>query len=69
MMQIVDWRVAQCEAASVDLRYNVFAEVPDVLAETPDVVVVATGGMAIPRSTRATPPITSSPPGTSCRAT
>ncbi len=46
MMQIIDWRVAQCEAAGVDLRYNLLAEVPDVLAEMPDVVVVATGGLA-----------------------
>lgn len=46
MMQIIDWRVAQCEAAGVDIRYNLFADVADVTAENPDVVIVATGGMA-----------------------
>ena len=46
MMQIIDWRVAQCEAAGVDLRYNLYAEAEDVLTEAPDVVVIATGGMA-----------------------
>ena len=46
MMQIIDWRVAQCEAAGVKLRYNLYAEAADVLNETPDVVVIATGGMA-----------------------
>jgi NADPH-dependent 2,4-dienoyl-CoA reductase/sulfur reductase-like enzyme len=46
MMQIVDWRVAQCEAGGVDLRYNLYAEAADVLAESPDVVIIATGGMA-----------------------
>ena len=46
MMQIIDWRVAQCEAAGVDLRYNLYAEAEDVLTEEPDVVVIATGGMA-----------------------
>jgi len=46
MMQIIDWRVAQCEAAGVKLRFNIYAEAEDVLAETPDVVIVATGGIA-----------------------
>ena len=46
MMQIIDWRVAQCEASGVDLRYNLYAEAADVLAESPDVVIIATGGMA-----------------------
>ena len=46
MMQIVDWRVAQCEAHGVDIRYNVWAELDDITREEPDVVVIATGGMA-----------------------
>ena len=46
MMQIIDWRVAQCEASGVDLRYNFYAEEADVLAEKPGVVIIATGGMA-----------------------
>lgn len=44
MMGIIDWRLARCEALGVEIRYNVWAEVEDVLAEQPDVVIVATGG-------------------------
>lgn len=44
MLGIIDWRLAQCEALGVEIRYNVWAEAEDVLAETPDVVIVATGG-------------------------
>jgi N-methyl-L-proline demethylase len=42
---IVDWRVAQCAKQGVDLRYNIYAEMGDVLAEQPDVVFIATGGL------------------------
>lgn len=45
MIGIIDWRMAQCEAAGVQFRFNTWAEAADVLAETPDVVVVATGGL------------------------
>lgn len=44
MMGIIDWRLAQCEKLGVEIRYNVWAEVEDVLAEAPDAVIVATGG-------------------------
>ncbi|MCH4563946.1 NADH:flavin oxidoreductase [Halomonas sp. EGI 63088] len=44
MMGIIDWRLARCEALGVEIRYNAWAEVEDVLAEKPDVVIVATGG-------------------------
>ncbi len=44
MLGIIDWRLAQCEALGVEIRYNVWAEVEDVLAENPEVVIVATGG-------------------------
>ncbi len=44
MMGIIDWRLAQCEKLGVEIRYNVWAEVEDVLAESPDAVIVATGG-------------------------
>jgi N-methyl-L-proline demethylase len=44
MLGIIDWRLARCEALGVEIRYNVWAEVEDVLAEQPDVVIVATGG-------------------------
>lgn len=46
MMGLIDWRVAQCEAAGVDFRYNTCAEASDVTALDPDVVIVATGGIA-----------------------
>ncbi|MEX3314268.1 FAD-dependent oxidoreductase [Sulfitobacter sp. PS-8MA] len=46
MMGLIDWRVAQCAAAGVDIRYNTYAEAEDVTALDPDVVIVATGGMA-----------------------
>ncbi|HET6224487.1 MAG TPA: FAD-dependent oxidoreductase, partial [Dongiaceae bacterium] len=42
---IVDWRLAQHERLGVRTRYNLLAEVSDVLAEKPDVVIVATGGL------------------------
>jgi N-methyl-L-proline demethylase len=45
MMGIVDWRMAQCEAAGVSFRFNVLADLAQVLAEAPDVVIIATGGM------------------------
>ncbi len=45
MMGIIDWRVAQCEAAGVRFRFNSFAEAQTVLDEHPDVVVIATGGL------------------------
>lgn len=45
MMSIIDWRLAQCEAAGVSFRFNVWADLPQVLAESPEVVIIATGGM------------------------
>ncbi|MEX2202181.1 MAG: NADH:flavin oxidoreductase [Dongiaceae bacterium] len=42
---IVDWRASEAERAGAVLRYNNFAEAPDVLAEVPDIVIVATGGL------------------------
>jgi 2,4-dienoyl-CoA reductase-like NADH-dependent reductase (Old Yellow Enzyme family) len=42
---IVDWRASEAERAGAVLRYNNFAEAPDVLAEEPDIVIVATGGL------------------------
>lgn len=46
MMGLIDWRVAQCEAAGVDIRYNTYADEDDVTALDPDVVIIATGGIA-----------------------
>jgi len=45
MLGISDWRLAQCEALGVEIRYNVWAEADTVLAENPDVVIIATGGL------------------------
>ncbi len=45
MIGIVDWRVAQCDRAGVEFRFNTYAEAEDILAEDPDVVIVATGGL------------------------
>ncbi len=45
MMSIIEWRMAQCMARDVDLRFNTWAEAVDVQALDPDVVIIATGGM------------------------
>lgn len=45
MIGIIDWRVAQCEAAGVKFQYDTWAEADDVTALNPDVVIVATGGL------------------------
>ncbi len=45
MLSIIEWRLAQCAKLGVKMRYNIFAEVEDVLAEKPDVVIIATGGL------------------------
>jgi N-methyl-L-proline demethylase len=45
LMGIVDWRVSQCEAAGVRLRFNTLADAATVLGEQPEVVLIATGGL------------------------
>ena len=45
LIGIVDWRMAQCDAAGVTFRFNTFAEVSDIEALNPDVVIIATGGL------------------------
>lgn len=45
MQGIIDWRMAECEAAGVQFRFNTYAEASDVLAENPDMVIIATGGL------------------------
>ena len=45
MMQIIDWRLAECERLGVRFRFNSFADGETVLEDTPDVVIVATGGL------------------------
>lgn len=46
MISIIDWRMAQCEAQGVKLRFNHLVGPEDVLAARPDIVIVATGGIA-----------------------
>ncbi len=45
MRGIVDWRLAELERLSVDIRYNTYAEAADVTALAPDVAIIATGGI------------------------
>lgn len=45
LIQIVDWRLAECKHLGVDLRLGTYAEADDILAEHPDLVIVATGGL------------------------
>ena len=42
---IIDWRLAELDHLGVDIRYDIWAEAPDVLALAADVVIVATGGL------------------------
>jgi N-methyl-L-proline demethylase len=42
---IIDWRLSECARMGVQVRFNVMADVADVLAERPDVVIIATGGI------------------------
>ena len=46
MRGIIDWRLAQCAAAGVEIRFNTLADEADVLALRPDIVLIATGGLA-----------------------
>ncbi len=45
ILGIIDWRMAECRRDGVEMRFNAYAEVGDVLREEPDIVVVATGGV------------------------
>jgi NADPH-dependent 2,4-dienoyl-CoA reductase/sulfur reductase-like enzyme len=45
MISIIDWRMSQCAARSVEFRFNSWAEADDVMAEEPDIAIVATGGL------------------------
>ena len=45
MMQIVQWRLSECERLGVAFRFNSLAGAEDVLADDPDVVIIATGGL------------------------
>jgi 2,4-dienoyl-CoA reductase-like NADH-dependent reductase (Old Yellow Enzyme family)/thioredoxin reductase len=45
LIGIVDWRLSELERLGVEIRYDTWAEMDDVLALGPDVVIVATGGL------------------------
>ncbi len=45
LLGMIEWRDSELERLGVDVRCNVFADVPTILAEQPDVVVIATGGL------------------------
>jgi len=45
LIGIVDWRLARCTDAGVDMRFSSYVGAEEVLAENPEVVVVATGGL------------------------
>ncbi|RVV99932.1 N-methylproline demethylase [Mesobaculum littorinae] len=45
MMQLIQWRFAECERMGVTFRFNSFADAGTVREENPDVVIVATGGL------------------------
>ncbi|WP_439153755.1 FAD-dependent oxidoreductase [Yoonia sp.] len=45
MMQLIQWRFAECEQMGVTFRFNSFADAETVRSEDPDVVIIATGGL------------------------
>jgi len=45
LIGIVDWRLAELERLGVEIRYDIWAGLEDVLALGPDAVVIATGGL------------------------
>jgi pyruvate/2-oxoglutarate dehydrogenase complex dihydrolipoamide dehydrogenase (E3) component len=45
MIQIIQWRMSECERLGVTFRFNSFADAATVLADAPDVVIIATGGL------------------------
>lgn len=45
LIGIVDWRAEQCAKLGIDMRFNRYAELDDVLGERPDIVLIATGGL------------------------
>ena len=44
-ISIADWLFAEVQRLGVEVRFNFYAEISDVLAETPEVVIVAVGGL------------------------
>ena len=44
-ISIADWLFAEIQRLGVEVRFNFYAEVSDVLVENPEVVIVAAGGL------------------------
>ena len=44
-ISIADWLFAEVQSLGVEVRFNFYAEVSDVLAENPEAVIVAAGGL------------------------
>jgi 2,4-dienoyl-CoA reductase-like NADH-dependent reductase (Old Yellow Enzyme family)/thioredoxin reductase len=45
MIQLIQWRFAECTRMGVTFHFNSYADEHTVLAENPDVVIIATGGL------------------------
>jgi hypothetical protein len=45
LIGIIDWRLAELERLGVEVRYNHYVELEDLLERRPDVVIMATGGV------------------------
>ena len=45
MLNLIQWRMDECERQGVAFRFNSFADAETVLADAPDAVIVATGGL------------------------
>jgi len=45
MISIIDWRMAQCAARSVEFKFNNWAEADEIISLNPDIVIIATGGL------------------------
>lgn len=45
MIQLIQWRLNECERMGVTFHFNSFADDETVLGHDPDVVIVATGGL------------------------
>ncbi len=45
MIQLIQWRFAECTRMGVTFHFNSYADEGTVLAENPDVVIIATGGL------------------------
>ncbi|RXV61237.1 N-methylproline demethylase [Roseovarius sp. A46] len=45
MIQLIQWRLNECERMGVTFHFNSFADEAIVLAHDPDVIIVATGGL------------------------